>query len=464
MGCEVTQQINPNLVCINCTSAKPLKVLVETQGAQGQCSFCQSESLCITTQVLYGFLWERIRENTAFIDDLSSYEQAMIHEYGLDDVQVATIDVVLVEWLELNEDPYIDDALNNLPLDLQRDADGRERRFYFDQGNLERNPYDERWSEFVRDVSHVHRFFNTRALEFLDELFSDMAARDVGLDSSNLLLLNPGTALFRARKVEGLAQAEQLAKNPASEFGPTPLWLAGSQRMTPSGISALYCALDRDTCLSEIRSITGDTVVSVALTPTAPMTFLDISKLGEHSPTSGGLLERGHLDRVRRMSFIRSLVNKMSRPRRTGDELTYLSTQVVFEYLRIKIGAAAHGIAFPSVQTGKKGINVAVFPEYCSIANPGATDSGTQHSKPSDQFSVMEGSFVFHKITAVTTSADTYREASDLFMDEITRSRFGDPSTELWREADRKIQYVGEVKATTKPRSAVVNSFIRARG
>jgi hypothetical protein len=459
----VAQQINSKLVCINCTSPKPLKELVAAQGAQGQCSFCQGESLCISAPVLYGYLWDRIRENTAFIDDLSDYEQVMLYDCGSDDVQVATIDVVLVEWLGLDEDAYVDDALGNLPQDLQLDAYGNERHFFLDEGNLEHNPYDERWSEFVREVSHVHRFFNSRALEFLDELFSDMLAVEGGLDGSSLLILNPGTALFRARKVEGFAKAEQLAKNPASEFGRTPLLLAGSQRMTPNGISALYCALDRDTCLSEIRSITGDTVVSVALTPTEPMTFLDISRLGEGPLASSDLLEKGHLDRVRRASFIRSLVNKMSRPKRSGDELTYLSTQVVFEYLRIKIGTAAHGIAFPSVQTGKKGINVAVFPEYCSIAAPDAAQSGGEYSKQPDDFAVVKGSVVFHKITAVTTSADTYLQASDLFMDDLTRSRFGDPSTEAWRDADKKMQYVDKLKVK-RLHSALANRFIRQRG
>ena len=49
--------------------------------------------------------------------------------------------------------------------------------------------------------------------------------------------------------------------------------------MTPNGISALYCALERETCLSEIRSITGDHVVSTALTPVAELKLLDLTAL-----------------------------------------------------------------------------------------------------------------------------------------------------------------------------------------
>lgn len=60
---------------------------------------------------------------------------------------------------------------------------------------------------------------------------------------------------------------------------PTPKDRASNQRMTPNGISTLYYALERETCLSEIRSITGDNVVSGAMTPTNELRLLDLTKL-----------------------------------------------------------------------------------------------------------------------------------------------------------------------------------------
>lgn len=63
--------------------------------------------------------------------------------------------------------------------------------------------------------------------------------------------------------------------------------------MTPNGISALYCPLDRETCLSEIRSITGDPVVSVGLTPIAELKSLDLTILNCVEPAPLTLLEVG---------------------------------------------------------------------------------------------------------------------------------------------------------------------------
>lgn len=439
------------LVCIECISPDALKDLVAAEGEQGRCFCCQGQSLCITARRLYDYLWDRIRENTVFIEKLSEYEQAMIYEGGSDYIELATIDVVLSEWLGLGEDPYIDDAIENLPDDLREDGSGNKRHFFRDDGNLERNPYDDMWVAFVRGISHVHRFFNSGASEFLDKIFSDLVDVDGSVANSCLLDLQPGSALYRARKVDGLKSAQRLADDPSAEFGPTPPCLAGNQRMTPNGISALYCALDRDTCLSEIRSIAGDNVVSVALSPINPMIFLDISRLADGHSADLSMLQQGYLDQVHRRSFIHSLVTKMSRPKRTGDELSYLSTQVVFEYLRMKIGHTAQGIAFPSVQTGSKGVNIAVFPEHCVMASSRSADTEDSISQRSPFLSVVPGSVVFHRITAISTSATTYLSANHQFMDEPTKRRFGDYGDESWREADRKMQYTGAGRAQSRP-------------
>ena len=49
--------------------------------------------------------------------------------------------------------------------------------------------------------------------------------------------------------------------------------------MTPTGISSLYCALERETCFSEVRAITGDVILSGAFRPTETLQFLDLTKI-----------------------------------------------------------------------------------------------------------------------------------------------------------------------------------------
>lgn len=69
----------------------------------------------------------------------------------------------------------------------------------------------------------------------------------------------------------------------------------------------------------------------------------------------------------------------MSRPKARNDEMSYLSTQGVFEYLRLRFGKYVDGLVFPSVQTGEAGTNVVLVPEasrlsYEPPANPYSAD------------------------------------------------------------------------------------------
>nr|WP_258306563.1 RES family NAD+ phosphorylase [Pseudomonas prosekii] len=225
--------------------------------------------------------------------------------------------------------------------------------------------------------------------------------------------------------------------DPAGQFGPTPKHLASSQRMTPNGISALYCALERETCLSEIRSITGDHVVSTALTPIGELKLLDLTVLDRVEPPDLTLLDEGFRDSLHRKVFLGSLVKKMSRPKARNDELSYLSTQVVFEYLRLRFGKYVDGLVFPSVQTGEAGTNVVLFPEasrlsYEPPANPDPADGPVPKVVPAEnpygpsaKLVVVADSIQFHKITAIETRAKHYDHIYGLFMSELNRKRLG---------------------------------------
>lgn len=116
--------------------------------------------------------------------------------------------------------------------------------------------------------------------------FSPLVTNDDALKPEVIRTMVHGDLLYRARYVKEFGDADKIIKDPAGQFGPTPRFLASSQRMTPNGISALYCALERETCLSEIRSITGDNVVSAALTPVAELKLLDLTVLNRVEPRS----------------------------------------------------------------------------------------------------------------------------------------------------------------------------------
>lgn len=423
------------MICSSCVSPKPLKDLVNRHGLLGTCSYCKSNGTVVETKLLFDYIYERVRENVAAEDDLSDFEHASIYELGSDDIAVNSYDIVLMEWFNLEDEVYFDDLCNGVPDDFKINSNGNETHFYCDDGLLERNFYEDRWAKFIDDIRHAHRFFNPNARGFLDSAFRLLVSEKDELKPEVIRALDPGAELFRARSVDSYAKAKTIADNPAAQLGPTPKGRASSQRMTPNGISALYCALERNTCLSEIRSITGDDVVSVALTPTVSLKLLDLTKLEQVESPELTLLDVGYLDAQHLKTFLKSLVKKMSKPKGRNDELSYLSTQVVFEYLRLRFGKQVDGLIFPSVQTGEKGTNVVLFPE-ASVISPKLYEPPNEMAfafkdkpaavfEPHEKLAVISASLRFHKVKAVQTEAITYRKLHELYMTDEVRNRFG---------------------------------------
>nr|WP_315463327.1 RES domain-containing protein [uncultured Rhodoferax sp.] len=419
---------------------KTLKDFVSHNGLPGTCSYCHKTVIAVETAFLFDYIYSRVKENLAAEDDLSSYEHGMLYEVGADDIEVNSCDIVLAEWFELGDEVYFDDLYAKVPDNFKINTRGQETHFYRDDGLLERNFFEDRWSEFIDDIKHAHRFFNPNARGFLDSVFKLLVSESGELKPEVLRRLDRGTELYRARGANSYKKAKEIADDPASQLGPTPKDRARSQRMTPNGISALYCSLERGTCLSEIRSITGDEVVSVAMTPTASLKLLDLTKLEQVKPPQLTLLDIGYLEALHLNTFLRSLVKKMSKPKGRDDELSYLSTQVVFEYLRLRFGKHVDGLVFPSVQTGEIGTNLVLFPEASVISakkykKPDEMDAalGIEQEDPFEstaKLAVVERSVRFHRIKAIETVATTYERIHDCYMSDLARKRLGLPDQE----------------------------------
>lgn len=423
------------MICADCVTSETLKRLVRAGGAPGTCGYCNKDAAVITSRALFDYIYAHVRKNVAFEGDLSDFEYNMLYIGGSDEIEVSSYEVVLGEWFDLGEEVYFHDLCAHVPEDFRINSRQQETHFYRDVGQLERNIYEDRWGRFVEGIRHAHRFFNPDAGAFLDAVFELLATQGNRLKADVIRTLGHGTPLYRARNVSSRANAQEIADHPAVQLGATPKNKASSQRMTPSGISALYCALERATCLSEIRSITGDDVVSVAVTPVSEIQLLDLTMLERVEPAQLTSMAEGYLDALHLKTFLKSLVKKMSRPKGRNDDLSYLSTQVVFEYLRLRFGDQVDGLVFPSVQTGEQGTNVVLFPEASLIGAGGrdhagedtiacVTDADTSPA-PRIKLEVVAGSLRFHRVKAIRTEADTYQSLHDLYLSDVTRRQLG---------------------------------------
>lgn len=425
------------MICVDCVTPAPLKKLFSIYGEGGNCKYCRRYGVAMESKQLFDYIYDRVAENIARKDDLSDYELGLIYYCGSDCIAVSDIGGVFADWFDLGNEPYFLALCDAAPAEFKVDETGNETHFYRDDGTLERNIYDDRWKKFVENVRYKHRYFNLEAGQFLDSVFSILVTELNQLKPEVIRTIAHGELLYRARHAQHQEQANEIIGNPAVQFGPAPKHLASSQRMTPSGISALYCALERETCLSEIRAITGDYVVSTALTPISELRLLDLTMLNRVEPQQLALLDKGFRESLHLKVFLNSLVKRMSRPKERNDDLSYLATQMIFEYLRLRFGKYVDGLVLPSVQTGEAGTNVVLFPEasqlsYIPPTDPDPADGPAPISVPPEnpfgpttKLTIVAGSIRFHKITAIQTKTKEYKHIFDLFMSDLNRKRLG---------------------------------------
>lgn len=415
------------MICSKCVKPVQLKRFIEQRGLLDYCQYCETTGTAVETEVFFDHILKLVDENVATEEDLSHFELGLIYECGSDHIAVQGIDMVLHEWMELGEEPYFDDLEAHLPESYLKNDQGSERHFFSDNGDLEQNIYEDKWQRFITGIRHSHRFFNPNAKGFLDSVFSLLTAGDGELKPEVVRTFSKGELLYRARTAQTLEAAKKIKDSPHTELGPTPKSLASSQRMTPHGISALYCALERETCLSEIRSITGDNVVSGAMTPTTHLKLLDLTKLEEVEAPKLTYFDDGYRDSLHLKTFLKSLVKKMSKPKGRNDDLSYLSTQVVFEYLRLQFGRQVDGLVFPSVQTGEKGTNIVLFPEASVVSKTHLVEGEQPTFREDDKLAFVDKSLRFHQVLAIKTDATEHDDIHNLFMSDLVRSRLGLP-------------------------------------
>jgi hypothetical protein len=419
------------MICEQCVNFSSLKELITNKGKSGECKYCYSKTTCLDEKEVFAYIQARLDEVLTSTDHLSAYEHGMVYECGSDEPKIYPIWEFLGDANEIAREEIIESLMNYLPKEFHVNDSGKEEHFVFDDGTLEQNDYADKWQNFVEDIHHDRRFFNKNAKEFLDSLFTTLNNSE-NLDVNSVTELPSSAPLYRARIANGRASIKKISENPCSELGPVPKGLAGNQRMTPAGISAIYCSLDRNTCLCELRTIVGDIVISGAFQPVNGLKLIDLKKLSEACKVHLDKLDplhEGYRNISHAHEFLKDITYKLSRPLGRQDELGYLSTQVFFEYLRVKYSDIVDGVTFKSIQNDGKGTNLALFPESSSVSNlkgsleVGSTPTTSDLEDSYAKLFFVKHSIIYHRIDAVEVKSNDSKWSEPFVVDELTRRR-----------------------------------------
>ena len=348
-------------ICADCININTVKEEINKISDYGLCCYCnQNKDNVANREVVFNFFKSRFMQSVIPLHDCNSHKIGMFY-YGDDNLGVSNIQD-MIEYLKLGSEDLKYDLTEYILSSINENED----LFVYNDGTIEYNDYEDKWSEFISSVSHKYRFFNDEAKIFLDSLFAIIHENGVVIDSV-IKKLDPGISLFRARIANNSIERGKIFGDPASQLGPVPSNLASEQRMTPTGISAFYASMERDTCFSEVRSITGDTVMSAEFRTTKTLRLLDLKALNSISEINFCPLDENFVDNSHKSQFIKGLIFLLSKPASQRGSSTYLETQIIFEYLRINFGSDIHGLVFSSVQTGMGGVNIVLFPEHSQV-------------------------------------------------------------------------------------------------
>jgi hypothetical protein len=179
--------------------------------------------------------------------------------------------------------------------------------------------------------------------------------------------LPAGHRLARGRPQSGVSHGWG-----ARELGTAPVDRATkSSRMSPAGIPLFYGSKDAATAAAEVRAGTRATSVSYGWFATSrPCIVVDFSNV-ERPPS---IFDLDRSSSRRPLMFLQSFVDDLrARPRPTFEEIDYVPTQVVTEYL-LKIfapGRRVSGLIYPSSMTEGECVALAVDNQRCVEMQPG---------------------------------------------------------------------------------------------
>lgn len=262
-------------ICSGCVGEKYLKALIEADGKEAICSYCDDEAKTISIEDLANLIekaFEDHYERTPTEPD--GFEAAMHndpesnYEWERHGEQVLW---AIANAADIKEKPAEDvlAVLEDRHSDFESAKMGEECDFdgdsYYAEKDAGCDEFSQSWNEFEQGLKSEARFFSKSAQARLDEIFANLS--ELKTDKGAPVVVNAGPeadikALHRARVFAGETEKlEEALKFPWLHLGPPPMHAASAGRMNARGISVFYGAIESATALAEVRPPVGSQVV-----------------------------------------------------------------------------------------------------------------------------------------------------------------------------------------------------------
>lgn len=380
-------EIADKKVCTNCISEQVLHSRVRVTGRKATCSYCKRIRKTFTILELAGVIDHAFEEHYVRIDD-DDDGFGLLSYYGLNEEDgIPVIDAI-------SDAAGVDTPISSdVQIILESKHRSRsaieigERTGYEACSQYQRmRPSDagmrEDWDAFEHELKHRARFFNRRGANLLSSVF-DHINRLAGKEGRELVVTaGPGSSvqrLYRARVFQSEAALLEALKNPEQHLGAPPPKVAATGRMNARGISVFYGADTVDGAIAEVRPPVGSNVAVAAFDIVAHVTLLDLTALSSVQHDRASIFDPNTKKRMERIVFLQSLGERMTKPVMPDDQdIEYLVTQAIADFLSTESDPRFDGIIFGSVQTPDSR-NVVLFNHASTTEIPDRPD-GTEIS------------------------------------------------------------------------------------
>jgi len=256
------------------------------------------------------------------------------------------------------------------------------------------------WRRFEESIKARSRFFSRTAASYLASIFDGIDNLQTRNGRPLVVDAGPGAplhTLYRARAFRSVEKLKDALARPDIHLGPPPAPLAAAGRMNARGISVFYGASNRKTAIAELRPPVEAQMAVAQFQIVRKLRVLDLTAIGRVRLTEN-LADFGLVGRADAAVFLRSLIERISRPLMADDDPEeYLATQAIADFLAAG-PFALDGIIFPSRQVVGDVFNAVLFhkaarvepmdiPEGTKIS---ASTGGWEEEGWVDDFEVLE--------------------------------------------------------------------------
>ncbi len=346
-------------LCIQCIGDEFLAAEVLRTGQPAVCGYCgktdKTETISELADRFHGVFeehYERAGE-VGWENERGDPVDYLIADIGrLPEAAASDIQEVMAER---HEDRGLSEMGDKSPYDAE---------LTYVESNVDTREFEEAWENLEADLRSRHRFFSREAEEVFSRVFADLHTQKTWEGRPVIRTVGPGsdiTALYRARAFQSEARFDEAMIDPEQYVGTPASIYAQAGRMNPKGVPFFYGATKEKLALTEVRPPVASKLLVGRFDLQRELHVLDVEAL-ENVLERGSLFDPGFSQRLARAKFLGRLARRIRMPVLPDDEATdYLITQVMADFLAMRMAPEIHGVIYGSAQGTTDAFNVALF-------------------------------------------------------------------------------------------------------